>query len=50
MGVCDRAPTRKVATVRPEDLLPHRPPFLFVDEILDLVPGQSARGAVAADR
>jgi 3-hydroxyacyl-[acyl-carrier-protein] dehydratase len=30
--------------VRPEDLLPHRPPFLFVDEILDIVPGQSARG------
>jgi 3-hydroxyacyl-[acyl-carrier-protein] dehydratase len=29
--------------VRPEDLLPHRPPFLFVDEILDLQPGQSAR-------
>jgi 3-hydroxyacyl-[acyl-carrier-protein] dehydratase len=33
------------ATVRPEDLLPHRPPFLFVDEILDLVPGVSARGS-----
>jgi 3-hydroxyacyl-[acyl-carrier-protein] dehydratase len=29
--------------VRPEDLLPHRPPFLFVDEIIDLVPGESAR-------
>lgn len=29
---------------RPEDLLPHRPPFLFVDEILDLEPGVSARG------
>ncbi|MTA28330.1 MAG: 3-hydroxyacyl-ACP dehydratase FabZ, partial [Actinobacteria bacterium] len=28
----------------PEDLLPHRPPFLFVDEVLDLVPGVSARG------
>jgi len=28
----------------PADLLPHRPPFLFVDEIIDLVPGQSARG------
>ena len=24
--------------------LPHRPPFLFVDEILEIVPGQSARG------
>ncbi|MFM8563998.1 MAG: 3-hydroxyacyl-ACP dehydratase FabZ [Acidimicrobiia bacterium] len=28
----------------PADLLPHRPPFLFVDEVVDLVPGQSARG------
>ena len=27
----------------PADLLPHRPPFLFVDEVLDLVPGRSAR-------
>ena len=27
----------------PTELLPHRPPFLFVDEILDLVPGESAR-------
>jgi 3-hydroxyacyl-[acyl-carrier-protein] dehydratase len=26
------------------DLLPHRPPFLFVDEVLELVPGHSARG------
>ena len=30
--------------MRPEDLLPHRPPFLFVDEILDLQPGRSSRG------
>lgn len=30
--------------VRPEDLLPHRPPFLFVDEVLDVEPGRSARG------
>ena len=30
--------------VRPEDLLPHRPPFLFVDEILEITPGVSARG------
>ena len=28
----------------PEDLLPHRAPFLFVDEILAIVPGDSARG------
>ncbi len=32
-----------VAFVHPEDLLPHRPPFLFVDEILEIVPGVSAR-------
>ena len=24
--------------------MPHRPPFLFVDEVLEVVPGQSARG------
>jgi 3-hydroxyacyl-[acyl-carrier-protein] dehydratase len=30
--------------VRPDELLPHRPPFLFVDEIIDVVPGESARG------
>jgi len=29
---------------RPEDLLPHRPPFLLLDEIDEVVPGQSARG------
>jgi 3-hydroxyacyl-[acyl-carrier-protein] dehydratase len=28
----------------PADVLAHRPPFLFVDEVLDLEPGQSARG------
>jgi 3-hydroxyacyl-[acyl-carrier-protein] dehydratase len=28
----------------PSDLLPHRPPFLFVDEVLALEPGQSAQG------
>ena len=33
-----------VRGVRPEDFLPHRPPFLFVDEILEVAPGQSARG------
>jgi 3-hydroxyacyl-[acyl-carrier-protein] dehydratase len=26
------------------DLLPHRPPFLFVDEITEIVPGESAVG------
>ena len=30
--------------MRPEDVLPHRPPFLFVDEVVDIVPGDSARG------
>ncbi|MGH9066854.1 MAG: 3-hydroxyacyl-ACP dehydratase FabZ [Acidimicrobiales bacterium] len=30
--------------VRPEDLLPHRPPFLLVDEITDVQPGVSAAG------
>lgn len=27
-----------------KDLIPHRPPFLFVDEITELVPGVSAKG------
>jgi 3-hydroxyacyl-[acyl-carrier-protein] dehydratase len=29
---------------RPAEVLPHRPPFLFVDEVTELVPGTSARG------
>jgi 3-hydroxyacyl-[acyl-carrier-protein] dehydratase len=29
---------------RPEDVIPHRPPFLFVDEVTELVPDESARG------
>ena len=29
---------------RPQDVLPHRPPFLFVDEVTELVAGESARG------
>ena len=29
---------------RPLDVLPHRPPFLFVDQVTELVPGASARG------
>ena len=29
---------------RPEDLIPHRDPFLFVDEITEMVPGERARG------
>jgi 3-hydroxyacyl-[acyl-carrier-protein] dehydratase len=30
--------------VTPTDLLPHRPPFLFVDEIVEIVAGASAHG------
>jgi 3-hydroxyacyl-[acyl-carrier-protein] dehydratase len=30
--------------VRPEEILPHRPPFLFVDEVVELEPGQRAVG------
>ena len=35
----------------PRDLLPHRPPFLFVDEIVEIVPGESAssRWTVSGD-
>ena len=29
---------------RPAEVLPHRPPFLFVDEVVALVPGESATG------
>src|ERR1700694_3676401 len=29
---------------RPTDLLAHRPPFLFVDEVTELVPAASAKG------
>ena len=28
---------------RPEDVLPHRPPFLFLDEVTELVPSESAK-------
>jgi 3-hydroxyacyl-[acyl-carrier-protein] dehydratase len=30
--------------MRPEDVLPHRSPFLFVDEVSEVVPGVSAKG------
>jgi 3-hydroxyacyl-[acyl-carrier-protein] dehydratase len=30
--------------MRPDEVLPHRAPFLFVDEIVEIVPGVSARG------
>jgi 3-hydroxyacyl-[acyl-carrier-protein] dehydratase len=29
---------------RPADVLPHREPFLFVDEVTDIEPGRSASG------
>jgi 3-hydroxyacyl-[acyl-carrier-protein] dehydratase len=29
---------------KPDEVLPHRPPFLFVDEVTELVPAESARG------
>ena len=29
---------------RPDEVLPHRPPFLFVDEVTSIVPGCSATG------
>jgi 3-hydroxyacyl-[acyl-carrier-protein] dehydratase len=29
---------------RPDQLLPHRPPFLLVDEMTSIVPGESASG------
>ncbi len=30
--------------MRPDDVLPHRPPFLFVDEVVSVEPGPSAVG------
>ena len=30
--------------MKPTDVLPHRPPFLFVDSLGDVVPGESAHG------
>ena len=30
---------------KPEEILPHRPPFLFVDEITELVAGERAVGS-----
>jgi len=30
--------------MRPDEVLPHRPPFLFVDSVSDVVPARSARG------
>jgi 3-hydroxyacyl-[acyl-carrier-protein] dehydratase len=33
-----------VTGLRPDELIPHRPPFLFVDEIVELVPAERASG------
>jgi 3-hydroxyacyl-[acyl-carrier-protein] dehydratase len=33
-----------VTLPRPDEVLPHRPPFLLVDELLEVVPGASATG------
>ena len=33
-----------MTAIDPATLLPHRAPFLLVDEIVEIVPGQSARG------
>ncbi len=30
--------------MRPEDVLPHRPPFLLLTDVDDVVPGERARG------
>jgi 3-hydroxyacyl-[acyl-carrier-protein] dehydratase len=42
-------PDRPTSLPAPTDLLPHRPPFLFVDEVLELVPGESARARLLVD-
>jgi 3-hydroxyacyl-[acyl-carrier-protein] dehydratase len=34
----------RAALVDPRDVLPHRPPFLFVSEVLSVTPGASASG------
>lgn len=37
-------PAPRQGLPRPADVLPHRPPFLFVDEVTELVAGERARG------
>jgi 3-hydroxyacyl-[acyl-carrier-protein] dehydratase len=36
-------PAEAAGPPAPTELIPHRPPFLFVDEVLELRPGRSAR-------
>lgn len=38
-------PGSAMSTWRPEDLIPHREPFLLISEITELEPGVRARGA-----
>lgn len=35
---------RSTSLPDPASIIPHRPPFLFVDEVVEIVPGQSAVG------
>jgi 3-hydroxyacyl-[acyl-carrier-protein] dehydratase len=35
---------RSVGEMQPTELLPHRPPFLFVDEVVEVIAGERARG------
>src|SRR4051812_32066231 len=37
------------ALVQPTDVIPHRPPFLFVDELQEVEPGVSAKGSWTLD-
>ncbi len=33
-----------MSSLDPKDIIPHRPPFLFLDYVYDIVPGKSAKG------
>lgn len=43
-GSPPEAPTAGGGFPAPAEVLPHRPPFLFVDQVTDVVPGTSAAG------
>jgi 3-hydroxyacyl-[acyl-carrier-protein] dehydratase len=52
LGGLRDTPARPAGTAElpaPTELIPHRPPFLFVDEVLDLRPGESARARWRVD-
>jgi 3-hydroxyacyl-[acyl-carrier-protein] dehydratase len=38
-----------VSGLAPTDLIPHRAPFLFLDEVVEVRPGESARGRFRLD-